>query len=73
VLLKSDQVLDSQGNTVSIDFEPDARAETDKLFAALGEGGKADTRLQEMFWGDYFAILVDKFGIRWMFNCRSAT
>jgi len=25
-----------------------------------------------MFWGGYFGILVDKFGIRWMFNGPSA-
>ena len=63
----------TQGNAVTINLEPDTRAETDKLFAALGAGGKADMPLQEMFWGDYFGILVDKFGIRWMFNCGSKT
>ncbi|HEX6052614.1 MAG TPA: VOC family protein [Gemmatimonadaceae bacterium] len=63
----------TQGNTVTINLEPDTRAETDRLFAALGTGGKADMPLQEMFWGDYFGILVDRFGIRWMFNCSSKT
>ena len=63
----------TEGNTVTINLEPDTRAETDKLFAALAEGGKADIPLQAMFWGGYFGILVDKFGIRWMFNCASAT
>jgi PhnB protein len=29
--------------------------------------------LAAQFWGGYFGILVDKFGIRWMFNCASAT
>jgi len=23
-----------------------------------------------MFWGGYFGSLVDRFGIRWMFNCE---
>ena len=63
----------TQGNTVTVNLEPDTRAETDRLFAALVEGGKADMPLQAMFWGGYFGILVDKFGIRWMFNCASAT
>ena len=48
-------------------------SQSDKLFAALSKGGKADMPLQAMFWGGYFGILVDKFGIRWMFNCASAT
>jgi PhnB protein len=63
----------TQGNTVTINLEPDTRSETDRLYAALGAGGKADMPLQAMFWGGYFGILVDKFGIRWMFNCASAT
>ena len=28
-------------------------------------------QLQEMFWGDYFSSLVDRFGIRGMFHCAS--
>ncbi len=27
--------------------------------------------LQEMFWGDYFDSLVDRFGVHWMFDCAS--
>jgi PhnB protein len=57
------------GNNVSINLQPDTRAETDRLFAALSQGGKVTTPLQEMFWGDYFGTLVDKFGVQWMFNC----
>ena len=62
----------TQGNTVTINLEPDTPGETDTLFAALGAGGRADMPLQAMFWGDYFGVLVDKFGIRWMFNCPTA-
>ena len=61
------------GNTVTINLEPDTRADSDTLFAALADGGKIDMPLQAMFWGGYFGILVDRFGIRWMFNCASAT
>lgn len=62
-----------QGNNMFISLQPDNRAETDRLFKALGEGGKVDTPLQEMFWGGYFGSLVDRFGIQWMFNCASKT
>lgn len=58
-----------QGNNVYLNLEPDSRAETDRLFAALSTGGKVEMPLQEMFWGGYFGSLVDKFGICWMFNC----
>lgn len=58
-----------EGNNVYINLEPDTRAETDELFAKLSEGGKIEMPPQEMFWGDYFGSLTDKFGINWMFNC----
>jgi PhnB protein len=57
------------GNNIYINLEPDTRAETDKLFKALAEGGKVEMEMQEMFWGDYFGSLSDKYGVRWMFNC----
>ncbi len=57
------------GNNVYLNLEPDTRAETDRLFEALSEGGKVEMPLQEMFWGDYYGSCVDKFGVCWMFNC----
>jgi PhnB protein len=63
----------TSGNNVFINLEPDTRPETDRLFAALSEGGTVETPLQEMFWGGYFGTLVDRFGICWMFNCASKT
>lgn len=59
------------GNNIYINLEPDTRAETDRLFAALSEGGVVEMQLQEMFWGDYFGSCKDKFGVAWMFNCSS--
>lgn len=61
------------GNNMHINLEPDTREETKKLFTALSEGGNVTMALQEMFWGDYFGSCTDKFGIHWMFNCRSKT
>ena len=60
-----------KGNNVYICLLPDSRAETDRLFAALSEGGNPEMPPQEMFWGDYFGSLVDKFGIQWMVNCSA--
>ena|SRR3989344_3491080 len=56
------------GNNIYINLEPDTRAEADQLFAALSAGGKVEMKMQEMFWGDYFGSLTDKFGVKWMFN-----
>ena len=61
----------SQGNNVYINLEPDTRAETDRLFAALGKDGEVEQPLQEMFWGAYWGSLTDRFGVKWMFNCEA--
>lgn len=57
------------GNNVYINLEPDTREETDRLFKVLSEGGKIETPLQDMFWGDYYGSCTDRFGVKWMFNC----
>ncbi|MEE9913434.1 MAG: VOC family protein [Deltaproteobacteria bacterium] len=59
------------GNNIYITLEPDTRADTDRLFQALSRGGKIEMPLQEMFWGDYYGSLVDRYGVCWMFNCSS--
>jgi PhnB protein len=57
------------GNNIYLNLEPDTRADTDRLFAALSEGGTVEMALQDMFWGAYWGCAVDRFGVKWMFNC----
>ena len=57
------------GNNIYIMLNPDTREETDKLFNSLSDGAKIEMPLQDMFWGDYYGSLTDKFGVQWMFNC----
>jgi PhnB protein len=61
----------TRGTSVTLNLEPDTRAETERLFAALSAGGTVDMPLQEMFWGAYFGLVIDRFGTRWMFNCSA--
>ena len=46
--------------------------EADRRFAALSVGGTVTTPMQKQFWGAYFGMLTDKFGIAWMVNCESS-
>jgi PhnB protein len=39
-----------------------------RKFDALAEGGEVAQPLVDTFWGAKFGIVVDPFGIRWMFN-----
>jgi PhnB protein len=59
------------GNNVHICLDPDTRAEADRLFAALSAGGTPTMPMTEMFWGDYYGSVTDKFGIQWMINCTA--
>lgn len=59
----------NKGNNVFISLQIDTRKETERLFAALSEGGKISMPLAVAFWGDYFGSLTDKFGVNWMVNC----
>jgi PhnB protein len=58
----------SQGNNFAISINCDSNEEVDNLFKALGEKGKPLMPAQDMFWGAYFGMLTDQFGINWMFN-----
>ncbi len=60
-----------QGNNVTLNLEPDSRAETDRLFAALKEGGTVECALTEMPWGAYWGSLIDRYGNEWMFSCTA--
>jgi PhnB protein len=74
VLMATD-MMESQGhqlrtgNNMTINLELDDKAETDRLFQALSEGGSDLFGLQDMPWGSYWGTCADRYGVRWMFNC----
>jgi PhnB protein len=57
-----------QGNNVQISIHTDTREETERFFKGLSAGGKIDMPLEDTFWGAYFGMFTDKFGIKWMIN-----
>jgi PhnB protein len=61
----------TMGNNVHLNLEPDTRAEAERLFAALAEGGTIEMPLQQMFWGALWGSLTDRFGMKWMVNCAA--
>jgi PhnB protein len=56
------------GNNVQLSLDYDNDAEMDRAFAAMAEGGQITMPLQDTFWNARFGMLIDKFGVRWMFN-----
>jgi PhnB protein len=43
-----------------------------RIFDALGDGGTVKAPLAEMFWGDIFGGLIDRFGIGWQVNITAS-
>lgn len=58
----------SQGNAFYIMLHPESRAEADRLFNALSEGGEIEMPMEDAFWGDYFGSFTDRFGVKWMID-----
>jgi PhnB protein len=56
------------GNNFSISAVAATKAEADRVFAMLGEGGKTTMPLANAPWGPYFGMCEDKFGIQWMIS-----
>ncbi|MDX2060468.1 MAG: VOC family protein [Gemmatimonadales bacterium] len=57
-----------EGNNISLSLHPSSRAEADRVFNGLAEGGTIGMPMADQFWGAYFGSLTDRFGINWMVN-----
>lgn len=54
------------GTNFHVSVSAESEKETDRIFNALAAGGQITVPLEKMFWGAYFGMLNDKFGIQWM-------
>lgn len=54
------------GNNFHLSVEADNKEEAGRLFKELSAGGKVTMPLADTFWGAYFGMVTDKFGIQWM-------
>jgi PhnB protein len=61
----------SQGNNFSISINTNTKEEADRLFNGLSTDGTVTMPLNTTFWGDYFGMFTDKFGVNWMLSYRS--
>ena len=56
------------GDNVGLSIAAESEAEVTRLFTALSEGGTVKMKPEKTFWGAYFAMCTDRFGIHWLFN-----
>lgn len=53
-----------QGFSLSLTLKDDAQ--TERLFAALSDGGQVQMPLSKTFFASKFGIVADRFGVSWM-------
>lgn len=72
ILMGSDSTSQSGdvllGANISMSLNANSRTEADALFNGLSEDGNVIMPMENTFWGAYFGMFVDKFGIHWMVN-----
>ena len=54
------------GNNFSISVEAESREHADELQAKLSDGGAVTLPMEDQFWGAYFGMCLDRFGVNWM-------
>jgi PhnB protein len=60
--------LVTMGSNVSVSINTESKTEADNLFQKLSAGGHVVMPMEKTFWGAYFGMFTDKFGIHWMVN-----
>ncbi len=60
------------GNNYHICLHTESEAETQKLFEGLSKDGQVEMPLNKTFWGAFFGMTRDKYGVRWMLSYSPA-
>lgn len=70
VLLGADMMRDKAvvGDNVTIMVDCKTQKEVDDLFAKISKGGEVFMKPEKTFWGGYFGVATDKYGVEWSFH-----
>lgn len=73
VVMASDGMCDGETRFAGFSLSHSVKDETecDRVFAALGEGGKVQMPLGKTFWSPRFGMLTDRFGVGWMIGIEA--
>ena len=61
------------GTNFSLSITTDTKEKADTFFEKLSAKGKVTMPMASTFWGDYFGMLTDHFGINWMISFAEAS
>ena len=54
------------GNNFHVSIVANDKADADRAFALLAEGGQVTMPLANAPWGPYYGMVADRFGVHWM-------
>lgn len=61
----------SPSNSFALSHSPVDKADADRIYKALSAGGGEEMMaMQETFWGSYFGMVKDPFGVQWLVNLQ---
>ena len=66
-----DGLMTTQGNNITLSYKADSKELADNIFQALSENGIVKMPMKNTFWGSYFGMVTDQFGIHWMIGFDS--
>jgi PhnB protein len=72
-MLKSMNQETRIGNNTTLCLSVDSKAEADRLYGALADGGSEGSPMADMPWGSYWGVILDRYGIRWMIEHTPAS
>jgi PhnB protein len=55
-----------EGDNFSLSISTSSEEEAQKIYEGLAVNGQSTMPLEKTFWGAYFGMLTDQFGIQWM-------
>jgi PhnB protein len=61
-----------RGNDFNISVVANDKAEADRVFQGLSDGGKVRMPIGNAPWGPYFGMCTDRFGVQWMVSLPHA-
>ncbi len=64
------KTVDPEAGNISLSLATDDRAEAQRVFDALAQGGKVTMPFADVFWGGRFGQVVDRFGTEWMITSQ---
>ncbi|MGB7785365.1 MAG: VOC family protein [Salinimicrobium sp.] len=61
------------GNNMALSITAESKEEADRIFDALAKGGEVIMPMGDVFWGSYYGMCKDKYGISWMISYGQET